>query len=69
MKKKKLANLVAFIIGLYFIIRSFFLYTCTDGAPSQNEFFALIYFCFGMVAIIIQIIVNFLMKRNNNNGN
>ena len=69
MKKKKLANLVAFIIGLYFIIRSFFLYKSNAGAPPQKQIFCFIFFLFCIVGIIIQIIVNFIMKRNNNNGN
>lgn len=61
--KKKIANFIAFIIGVYFIIRSFFWYNRSQGDPSQNNFFAIVYFCIGIVAIIIQLVVNYRKKK------
>lgn len=63
MEKKKIVNFIACIIGAYLIIRSFFWYTRSQGDPSQNKFFAIIYFCIGILAIIIQLIVNYIKKK------
>lgn len=63
MKKIFLANFIAFIIGIYFIIRAFFWYINKNGNLEQNKFFASIYLSIGIIAILIQIIVNYIKRK------
>lgn len=63
MKKNTLANFIAFFIGIYFIIRSYFWYTSEKGNIAQNKFFATVYFSLGVIAILIQIIANYIRKK------
>ncbi|MDR2122578.1 MAG: hypothetical protein LBP34_05570 [Flavobacteriaceae bacterium] len=63
MKKQTLANFIAVFIGIYFIVRAYSWYTEKDGDIQQNKYFALAYFCVGVLAITIQLVVNYIKNK------
>jgi uncharacterized membrane protein YdcZ (DUF606 family) len=66
MNKKIFANVIAFIVGIYFIVRACFWYKNENGDIRQNKYFAAAYFCAGILAIVIQLAANYRKKKNKN---
>ncbi|MGM5630236.1 hypothetical protein O2K51_04980 [Apibacter raozihei] len=63
MNKNKLANIIAFLIGLYFIVRAYFWYKNSNGEDEKNIYMAVLYLLIGIVAFSAQIFVNTRKKK------
>ncbi len=63
MKKNTLGNLIAFVIGIYFMVRAYFWYTNKSVDIQQNQFFGIVYFAVGVLAIVIQLVINYIKNK------